>query len=107
LIGLRRTATAAYDIAQAVTLQQFEQMTEAERLAALAPPDSAVLYLPALILDNDAAYYLLQGQSVWQQGNIPRGLLRLYDAQNRFLGLGEQQADGKIAPKRLMQLQNT
>lgn len=107
LIGLRRTATAAYDIAQAVTLQQFEQMTEAERLAALAPPDSAVLYLPALILDNDAAYYLLQGQSVWQQGNIPKGLLRLYDAQNRFLGLGEQQADGKIAPKRLMQLQNT
>lgn len=107
LIGLRRTATAAYDIAQAMTLQQFEQMTEAERLAALAPPDSAVLYLPALILDNDAAYYLLQGQSVWQQGNIPKGLLRLYDAQNRFLGLGEQQADGKIAPKRLMQLQNT
>ena len=81
-------------------------MTESQRLAALAPPDSAVQYLPAMVLDNDAAYYLLQGQSVWHSGKIPAGLLRLYDTQNRFLGLGEQQADGKIAPKRLMQLQN-
>ncbi len=106
LIGLRRTATAGYDITQALTLQQFEQMTESQRLAALAPPDSAVQYLPAMVLDNDAAYYLLQGQWVWHSGKIPAGLLRLYDTQNRFLGLGEQQADCKIAPKRLMQLQN-
>jgi len=106
LIGLRRTATAGYDITQALTLQQFEQMTESERLAALAPPDSAVQYLPSMVLDADAAYYLLQGQSVWQSGKIPAGLLRLYDTQNRFLGLGELQQDGKIAPKRLMQLQN-
>ncbi|MEK9940054.1 MAG: tRNA pseudouridine(55) synthase TruB [Methylotenera sp.] len=106
LIGLRRTATAGYDITQALTLQQFEQMTESDRLAALAPPDSAVQYLPSMVLDADAAYYLLQGQSVWQSGKIPAGLLRLYDTQNRFLGLGELQQDGKIAPKRLMQLQN-
>jgi len=106
LIGLRRTATAGYDITQALTLQQFEQMTESERLAALAPPDSAVQYLPSMVLDADAAYYLLQGQSVWQSGKIPAGLLRLYDMQNRFLGLGELQEDGKVAPKRLMQLQN-
>lgn len=107
LIGLRRTATAGYDITEALTLQQFEQMTESERLAALAPPDSAVQYLPSMVLDADAAYYLLQGQSVWQPGKIPSGLLRLYDTQNRFLGLGEQLADGKIAPKRLMQLENS
>ncbi len=106
LIGLRRTATAGCDITQALTLQQFEQMTESERLAALAPPDSAVQYLPSMVLDADAAYYLLQGQSVWQSGKIPAGLLRLYDTQNRFLGLGELQEDGKVAPKRLMQLQN-
>jgi tRNA pseudouridine55 synthase len=106
LIGLRRIAAAGYEVAQALTLQQLEQMTETERLAALAPPDSAVHYLPALTLNDDAVYYLLQGQSVWQPGKIPSGLLRLYDDQNRFLGLGEQQSDGKIAPKRLMQQQN-
>lgn len=106
LIGLRRTATADYQIAQAVTLEQFEAMSEEERLAALAPPDSAVHYLPAITLDDEAAFYLLQGQAVWRSGAIPRGLLRLYNEQQVFLGLGELQDDGKIAPKRLMQQVN-
>jgi len=106
LIGLRRTATADYKIAQAVTLEQFEAMSEEERLAALAPPDSAVHYLPAVTLDSNAAFYLLQGQAVWRSGAVPSGLLRLYNEQQVFLGLGELQDDGKIAPKRLMQQVN-
>jgi tRNA pseudouridine55 synthase len=106
LIGLRRTATANYLISQTVTLAQFESMTEAERLAALAPPDSAVLDLPEITLDNDSVFYLLQGQPVWLSGHVPAGLLRMYDETHKFLGLGEQQADGKIAPKRLMQQVN-
>lgn len=106
LIGLRRTATADYQIAQSVTLEQFEAMSEDERLAALAPPDSAVHYLPAITLDDDGAFYLLQGQAVWRSGSIPSGLLRLYNEQQVFLGLGELQDDGKIAPKRLMQQVN-
>ena len=106
LIGLRRTYTAGYDIAQAVTLAQFETMTAEERLAILAAPDSAVDDLPALVLDADSAFYLMQGQAVWQSGKVPAGLLRLYDERQVFLGLGEQQSDGKIAPKRLMQQVN-
>jgi len=106
LIGLRRTATADYQISQAVTLEQFEVMSDEARMAALAPPDSAVHYLPAVTLDGDAAFYLLQGQAVWCSGAIPSGLLRLYNEQQVFLGLGELQDDGKIAPKRLMQQVN-
>ncbi len=106
LIGLRRTATANYDIAQAITLEQFEAMNDEQRLAVLASPDSAVEYLPAITLDADSAFYLRQGQSVWRSGVIPPGLLRLYDEQQMFLGLGELQDDGKIAPKRLMQQAN-
>ncbi len=106
LIGLRRTATADYQISQAVTLEQFEAMSEEQRLAALAPPDSAVHYLPAITLDDDGAFYLLQGQAVWRSGAIPSGLLRLYNEQQVFLGLGELQDDGRIAPKRLMQKVN-
>lgn len=102
LIGLRRTATANYQIAQSITLAQFEAMTQEQRLAALMPPDSAVLDLPAMILDADSTYYLQQGQAVWQSGMIPSGLIRLYSESQVFLGLGEQQADGKIAPKRLI-----
>jgi tRNA pseudouridine55 synthase len=66
------------------------------------PPDSAVQYLPEIILDADSAFYLQQGQAVWQSGVIPKGLLRLYTEQKMFLGLGEQQSDGKITPRRLI-----
>lgn len=103
LIGLRRTTTANYQISQAITLAQFEALSDDARLASLAPPDSAVKFLPAVVLDEDSAFYLRQGQSVWRSGFVPSGLLRLYNEHQEFLGLGELQADGKIAPKRLMQ----
>ncbi len=102
LIGLRRTKTANYNIEQAVTLEQFEAMNLEQRQAALMPMDSAVLHLPAIILDADSTYYLRQGQAVWQSGINAKGLLRLYNEQQEFLGLGEQDSDGKIAPKRLI-----
>ena len=98
LIGLRRTATANYDISQAITIEQFEAMSDEQRLAVLAPADSAVLHLPAITLGDDSVFYLLQA--------IPAGLLRLYSEQQVFLGLGELQPDGKVAPKRLMQQAN-
>ena len=106
LIGLRRIATANYDISQAITIEQFEAMSDEQRLAVLAPADSAVLHLPAITLEDDSVFYLLQGQAVWRSGAIPAGLLRLYSEQQVFLGLGELQPDGKIAPKRLMQQAN-
>jgi tRNA pseudouridine55 synthase len=106
LIGLRRTATASYDITEAITLEAFEALNNEERLAKLAAPETAVDYLPWVTLDADSTFYLMQGQAVWRSGSIPAGLLRLYDENQVFLGLGEQQSDGKIAPKRLMQQVN-
>jgi len=102
LIGLRRTLTASYDITQAISLEQFEAMTSEQRQAALLPADSAILHLPAIILNSDAQHYLQLGQAVWQSGVTPAGLLRLYSEQQQFLGLGELADDGKIAPKRLI-----
>ena len=102
LIGLRRTKTANYSIDQAVTLTQLEAMTLEQRQAELMPMDSAVLHLPAIVLDADSTHYLRQGQAVWQSGISVKGMLRLYNEQQEFLGLGEQDSDGKIAPKRLI-----
>ena len=102
LIGLRRTATANYQINQAITLEKFEAMSPAQRALLLLPADSAVQHLPAITLDADSTFYLQQGQAIWQSGSIPQGLIRLYNEQHEFLGLGELQSDGKIAPKRLI-----
>lgn len=107
LIGLRRTATASYTISQAITLEQFEATPPEQREALLLPEDSAVQHLPAITLDADSSFYLQQGQAVWKSGQVPQGLLRLYNEQQQFLGLGEQQSDGKIAPKRLIVQKNT
>ena len=103
LIGLRRTETAGYVLPQAITLVQLEAMSAENRDALLLPVDSAVEYLPKVILNTDAAFFVMQGQSVWQSGKIPNGDLRLYDEQQQFLGLGFLQDDGKVAPSRLVQ----
>ena len=103
LIGLRRTETAGYLLPQAVTIEQLEDMPIEVREVLLLPVDSAIEKLPRVILNSDAAYYLMQGQAVWQVGKLLIGDLLLYDEQNNFLGLGFLQDDGKIAPKRLIQ----
>ena len=105
LIGLRRTETAGYLLAQAITIEQLEALPIEAREALLLPVDSAIESLPVVTLNADAAYYLMQGQAVWQAGKTPAGDLRLYDEQNNFLGLGFLQNDGKIAPKRLIKNQ--
>lgn len=103
LLALRRTATASYDIAQTISLEALEQLTLEQRDQLLLPVDSAIENIPQVVLNADAAYYVLQGQPVWQSGKIPAGDLRLYNEQQKFLGLGYLQPDGKIAPKRLLQ----
>ena len=102
LIALQRIETAGYLMKQTVTIAQLEAMTSGAREALLLPVDSAILHLPKIILTDDATHFMLQGQAIWQSGIIPRGDLRLYNEQNQFLGLGFQQDDGKIAPKRLI-----
>lgn len=103
LIGLRRTATAGYQLSQAMTIEQLEAMPIESRDAQLLPVDSAIAGLPEVVLGTDAAYFLMQGQAVWAAGKIPDGELRIYDEKQQFLGLGFLQSDGKIAPKRLIQ----
>ena len=105
LIGLRRTETAGYLLPNAITIEQLEAMPAEARQALLLPVDSAIESLPKVILNADAAFYLMQGQAVWQAGKTPAGDLRLYDEKNNFLGLGCLQDDGKIAPKRLIKNQ--
>ena len=102
LIGLCRTETAGYLLAQAVTIEQLEAMTTEIRDAQLLPVDSAIENLPKVALNTDCVHFIMQGQAVWQAGKVPDGDLRLYDEQNHFLGLGNLQDDGKIAPKRLI-----
>ncbi|HWU65912.1 MAG TPA: tRNA pseudouridine(55) synthase TruB [Methylophilus sp.] len=104
LTALRRTATATYQIAQTVTIEALEQMAIEQKDALLLPVDTAITALPKIELHEDAAYYFKQGNPVWVSGNIPAGELRIYSETGLFLGVGQQQRDGRIAPKRVVNL---
>lgn len=106
LAGLRRLTTAHFSLQHACTLEQLEAMSMEQRDKALLPVESPVQDLPSQTLDADSAYYLLQGQSIWKSGVNMQGLFRIYHEDGRFLGLGELDADGKVAPKRLLAIRD-
>lgn len=67
----------------------------------LLPTDAALSQWPEVHLTADSAYYLQQGQAVLVPHAPVYGVVRLYHETGGFIGLGQVQDDGKIAPKRL------
>lgn len=104
LRGLRRLTTGHFGLQDALTLEQLEEMPVSERDKQLLPVEASILHLPEVTLDEASAYYLQQGQRVWKSGALPAGVLRLYGPDSTFLGIGEQMPDGKLAPRRLVQI---
>jgi len=87
-----------------MTIEGLEAMSMEVRDAQLLPIDSAINVLPKVIINVDAAHYFRQGQAVWESGIIPEGELRVYEESGLFLGIGKRLEDGKITPKRLVNL---
>jgi tRNA pseudouridine55 synthase len=87
------------------TLEELETLAEQGFDAldtCLTPIDAALSHIPAIHLDEDRAKKLTMGQVV-QTDDLPNGeLFRLYQGEDRFLGLGKPTEDGQIAPKRLL-----
>jgi tRNA pseudouridine55 synthase len=102
LIGLRRTRVGDFSLANALTLDTLEAMPEAQRDSMLLPSDQLLTALPAIALDRDAAYYLRQGQAIWQAKLQVQQRFRIYDEKQVFVGVGEVNAEGKLAPTRLV-----
>lgn len=102
LQGLRRTGVGPFRIEQAQTLEGLWALDDEERDRRLMPADIMVEALAPVTLDIEAAWQIGHGQSIW----LPRltvGLLcRLYAPDGRFLGVGEVNQEGKLAPRRLV-----
>lgn len=104
LTGLRRTETAGYMIGQAVTIETLENLAFEKRDLLLLAIDSAIGFLPKVVISEDSAYFFRQGQAVWQPGEMPNDEMRIYEENGLFIGIGKRLDDGKIAPKRLVHL---
>ena len=85
-------------------------LTEVEALAEdgqpvlrgrLLPPDVALPDFPPVSLDQGAGVRFSGGQAVAVAEESRTGLARVYDAGQRFLGVGELSGDGQLAPRRV------
>lgn len=116
---LHRIATGPFNVADAISLEALEVERgdgEAELLDHhLMPADTPVASLPALVLPADSAYYFRLGNPVMDPQVYRLGdegdMVRVFaesspEAENtpepRFLGLGELNDEGLVAPKRLI-----
>ncbi|MGB0495505.1 MAG: tRNA pseudouridine(55) synthase TruB [Kangiellaceae bacterium] len=101
---LHREFVADYPIDQMITLEQLEKDRE-EGLSLddyLLPMDSGILHLDEVIIDPESANYFAHGQAV-NYGSLEEGqLIRVYDEDDRFLGIAEVDDQDMLAPKRLV-----
>ena len=103
---LRRTQAGPFGLTQAISLEELEAAHAeggAEALDRfLLPVDSGLEHWPLVQLTQHSAYYWLHGQPV-RAANAPKfGLMRVQDDQGRFIGIGEIDDEGQVAPRRLI-----
>ncbi|MES9903091.1 MAG: tRNA pseudouridine(55) synthase TruB [Sedimenticola sp.] len=105
VVGLRRTAVGPFDgsgMVNMATIETHREETGGSLDELLLPADSALAGWPAVHLNNDSTYYLKMGQAVMVPKAPTSGLVRLYDDKEVFIGVGEIEDDGKVAPRRLI-----
>jgi tRNA pseudouridine55 synthase len=103
ITALRRLSVGPYS-GEMVTIDDLIALAEEGQDAldaCLQPIDSGVADWPDVRLGSDAAFYVRQGQPVLVPHAPTEGWVRIYD-QSHFLGLGEIQDDGLVAPRRMI-----
>jgi len=102
---LRRTSVGPYK-SEMLTLDQLMEIAEDGFDAlddVMLDIDSGIEDWPVVELDADSAYYIKLGQPVQVARAPTEGLVRVYDG-DQFIGIGSIQDDGRVAPKRMMNL---
>ena len=103
---LRRLASGCFQLDEHLTLESLQQIADEQGLAGLdellLAPWAAIADKPKITLSDNASYYILHGNPV-RVNNLPINEdVLIFDAQNRFLGVGYMNDDGLLAPRRLL-----
>lgn len=108
LNALRRIQVGHLVLEKSITLQALEEMSEAQRLALLAPVDALLSSFPPINLSDELAVRFLQGQRLplgKSEMKLPDylGRVRVYrDTDGQLLGSAQLQEYGILAPERLI-----
>ncbi len=102
---LRRLGVGPFnDVEQMITLDELEKMANSGLGSLddrLLPIESALTVWPDVQVSSNDAFYVRQGQAVQVPHAPTSGWVRIYEDGAQFLGMGQIQDDGKVAPKRL------
>ena len=105
VIELRRLQAGVFSIDQCRGSNELEKIKESFGLSGLdkviVPMERAVEKLPEVVLASETARDIRNGQAVSFHDLPKSGLVRLYEKEN-FIGIGIVNADGEVAPKRLV-----
>ena len=113
VIFLRRLAVSKYPVERMVTLEQLQALVDqaaAQDIPAaqlldplLMPMDSPASDYPLVTIPETSAVYFKNGNPVRQSGAPLNGLVRVMESESgKFLGMGEIDDEGRVAPRRLV-----
>ncbi len=88
LAGLRRLASGAFRVEDAITLEALEAIAPGQRSGCLLPVDAPLATMASVTLDAESAQSVLHGRAA-RNPTSATGRLRAYDDAGRFLGLVE------------------
>ena len=114
VLTLLRLESGPFNQLDSISLKEIEYIAEKGQQALynlLLPMDAALKDIPKIRLADEEVYCFSLGQSVTTSGlaksgqlGIYTGQLRIYNSSQQFIGLGEATEDGKIYPKRLINI---
>lgn len=113
VIMLRRLQVASYPMERMVSLAELQRIAAsaieqgslpiAQLDALLLPMDSPAEAYPQVNLTCSAASYFRLGQTVQANGASNIGLVRVTEGeQQQFIGMGQIDTEGRLAPKRIV-----
>src|SRR5690554_1177484 len=106
LTRLHRTQSGQFTMAQSISLEQLNSLKDSEGFAALdgllIAPEEAVNHLPVVEITEKAGYHVQLGQAVPVANTTIVGMTRIRQENGVFLGIGEVNQQGTLAPRRLL-----
>ncbi|EGT5681128.1 tRNA pseudouridine(55) synthase TruB [Cronobacter turicensis] len=113
VIYLRRLAVSKYPVERMVTLEQLNALLEEAQTREIAPfelldpllmpMDSPAADYPVVNLPLTSSVYFKNGNPVRTSDAPSEGLVRVTEGEaQKFLGMGEIDSEGRVAPRRLV-----
>jgi tRNA pseudouridine55 synthase len=109
LAELRRTRAGNFDLSQAVTLEELENLAAENKIGeVLVSPHRALAHLPEIVLDENAARKTLNGMKLFlSEMNVSNNqFVRMCDESGNLLAVGIFDENGQSLQPRVVLASN-